>query len=54
MIIASAPMAVNVAAVSFSDSPFFTLDPDDDTLITSALIHLPAVSNDARVRVEFS
>ena len=54
MINASAPAARNVSAVSRSDSPLDTEDPDELTLITSALIHLPATSNDTRVRVEFS
>ena len=47
-------MASSVSAVSFRLSPFFTDDDDAEMLITSALIHLPAVSKDARVRVEFS
>ncbi len=54
MISASAPAARNVNAVSRSDSPLPTDDPAALTLITSALIHLPATSNDTRVRVEFS
>ena len=54
MISASAPAARSVSAVSRSDSPLATDDPDALTLITSALIHLPATSNDTRVRVEFS
>jgi hypothetical protein len=40
--------------VSRNDSPFDTDDPEELTLITSALIHLPATSKDTRVRVEFS
>ena len=54
MISASAPAARRVSAVSRSDSPLPTDDPAALTLITSALIHLPATSNDTRVRVEFS
>ena len=54
MISASAPAACSVNAVSRSDSPLLTDDPDELTLITSALIHFPATSNDTRVRVEFS
>ena len=41
MISASAPAARRVSAVSRSDSPLATEDPDALTLITSALIHLP-------------
>ena len=54
MISASAPAARRVSAVSRSDSPLPTDDPEALTLITSALIHLPATSKDTRVRVEFS
>ena len=54
MISASAPAARSVKAVSRSDSPLATDDPDALTLMTSALIHLPATSKDTRVRVEFS
>lgn len=54
MISASAPAARSVRAVSRSDSPLPTEDPAALTLITSALIHLPATSKDTRVRVEFS
>jgi hypothetical protein len=54
MIRASAPAARRVRAVSRSDSPLETEDPDALTLMTSALIHLPATSNETRVRVEFS
>ena len=50
----SAPIAASVAAVSRSDSPLPTDDPLADTLIVSALIHLPATSKETRVRVEFS
>jgi hypothetical protein len=31
-----------------------TLDPPADTLTTSALIHLPAISKETRVRVDAS
>ena len=51
---ASAPAARRVSAVSRNDSPLDTEEPDALTLITSALIHLPATSNDTLVRVEFS
>src|SRR5699024_7746297 len=54
MIIESAPKADKVIAVSRNDSPFFTEEDEADRLITSADIHLPAVSKEARVRVEFS
>ena len=54
MMIASAPTAFRVSAVSRSDSPFFTDELEADMLMTSALIHLPAVSKEERVRVEFS
>ena len=54
MMIASVPIASRVAAVSLSDSPFFTDDEEADRLITSALIHFPAVSKEDLVRVEFS
>ncbi len=50
----SAPIAERVSAVSRSDSPLPTDDPDALTFTVSALIHLPATSNDTRVRVEFS
>ena len=52
--IASAPIACNVNAVSFSDSPFATLDPLALKLITSADSRLAASSKLIRVRVEFS
>ena len=51
---ASAPAACSVSAVSRSDSPFWTEELEAETLIMSALIHLPATSNETRVRVEFS
>ena len=54
MISASAPAARSVSAVSRSDSPLDTEEPDALTLMVSALIHLAATSNDTRVRVEFS
>jgi hypothetical protein len=50
----SAPAARSVSAVSRSDSPLAAEEPEELTLITSALIHLPATSKDTRVRVEFS
>ena len=50
----SAPAAERVSAVSRRDSPLPTEELLADTLITSALIHLPAVSNETLVRVEFS
>ena len=50
----SAPIAERVSAVSRRDSPFDTEDPEALTLTVSALIHLPAISNETRVRVEFS
>jgi hypothetical protein len=40
-----------VRTVSISDSPFSTLEPEAETLITSAPSALPASSNEARVRV---
>ena len=40
--------------MSLRDSPFFTDEEDAEMLMTSALIHLPAVSKLDRVRVEFS
>ncbi|SKZ42373.1 Uncharacterised protein [Mycobacteroides abscessus subsp. abscessus] len=51
---ASAPAARNVFAVSRSDSPLLTDELDALTLMTSALIHLPATSKETLVRVEFS
>jgi hypothetical protein len=50
----SAPAAASVCAVSRRDSPLPTELPLADTLTTSALIHLPAISNETRVRVELS
>ena len=54
MISASTPIAATVSTVSRSDSPFDTDDPLALMLITSAESHLPAISNDDRVRVESS
>ena len=54
MMRASAPMALRVSPVSWRDSPLRTEEEDAEMLITSALIHFPAVSNEERVRVEFS
>ena len=50
----SAPTACSVFTVSTSDSPFETLLPEAETLMTSAPSILPASSNDVRVRVLFS
>ena len=41
-------------AVSTSVSPLTTLEDDPETLMTSAESHLPAISNEVRVRVEGS
>ena len=54
MTTASAPMACSVSAVSFSDSPFDTLEPLVEKLMTSAERRFAASSNEMRVRVEFS
>ncbi|MDX6679473.1 MAG: hypothetical protein QOE31_3525, partial [Solirubrobacteraceae bacterium] len=43
-----------VWTVSFSDSPFSTLEPDEAKLMTSALSDLAASSKLERVRVEAS
>ncbi|SKW23187.1 Uncharacterised protein [Mycobacteroides abscessus subsp. abscessus] len=51
---ASAPIARRVKAVSRSDSPLATDEPEALTLMTSALIHFPATSKETLVRVEFS
>jgi hypothetical protein len=51
---ASAPMACRVRAVSLSDSPLATDDPDVEKLITSADRRFAASSNEIRVRVESS
>ena len=47
-------MAAMLRAVSTNDSPLAALEPDAAKLMTSADSHLPAISNDVRVRVEFS
>ena len=47
----SAVIAWSVRAVLYSDSPFSTLLPDPDTLITSALSIFDACSKDTLVRV---
>ena len=47
-------MASRVSTVSFRVSPFFRLDIDELKLIRSALRRLAAISNELRVRVEFS
>jgi hypothetical protein len=49
--IASGLWAFSVRTVSFSDSPFSTLEPLAAKLTTSALRRLAASSNDERVRV---
>ena len=41
-------------AVSSRLSPFSALEPEAEKLITSADSHLPAISNEVRVRVEDS
>ena len=51
---ASTPIAATVSTVSRSDSPFDTDEPLALMLITSADSHLPAISNEERVRVESS
>ena len=52
--IASGLWALRVSTVSFSDSPFSTLDPLAEKFTTSALRRLAASSKDERVRVEAS
>jgi hypothetical protein len=47
-------MAAMLRAVSTKDSPLDALEPEAAKLITSADSHLPAISNDVRVRVELS
>ncbi len=47
-------MASMFLAVSSKLSPFSALLPDAEKLITSAESHLPAISNEVRVRVEAS
>ncbi len=51
---ASAPIASSVSAVSFRLSPFATLEPLAEKLMTSADSRLAAASNEIRVRVESS
>jgi len=51
---ASLPIASRVSAVSLRLSPFATLDPLAEKLITSADSRLAAASNDVLVRVESS
>ena len=51
---ASTPIASTVSTVSRSDSPLDTEEPLAATLMASADSHLPAISNDDRVRVESS
>jgi hypothetical protein len=46
--------ALSVSTVSFSDSPFSTLDPLAAKFTTSAESRLAASSNELRVRVEAS
>src|SRR4029079_9819122 len=50
----SGRIAFNVTAVSISVSPFVTEDAATFMFITSALSRLPAISNEACVRVEDS
>ena len=47
-------MASMFLAVSSRLSPFSALEPEAEKLMTSADSHLPAISNDVRVRVEAS
>ncbi len=54
MTMASAPIASSVSAVSFRLSPFDTLDPLVEKLMTSADSRFAASSKEIRVRVEFS
>jgi hypothetical protein len=54
MAAASAPIACSVCAVSLSDSPFDTLEPRAEKLMTSADSRLAAASKEIRVRVESS
>ncbi len=51
---ASEPIASRVSAVSFRLSPFATLEPLAEKLITSADSRLAAASNEILVRVESS
>ena len=52
--IASGLWALSVSTVSFSDSPFSTLEPLAAKLTTSADSRLAASSKELRVRVEAS
>ena len=52
--IASGECAASVSTVSFSDSPFSTLEPDAAKFTTSALRRLAASSKLERVRVDAS
>ena len=54
MTIASGEWALSVRTVSFSDSPFSTLEPLAAKFTTSALSRLAASSKDERVRVDAS
>ena len=54
MTIASGLCALSVSTVSFSDSPFSTLDPLAAKFTTSADRRLAASSNELRVRVDDS
>ena len=47
-------MAAMFRAVSMKLSPLAALEPLAEKLMTSADSHFPAISNDVRVRVEFS
>ena len=47
-------IAAMFLAVSMKLSPLLELDPLAEKLITSAESHLPAISNDVRVRVDAS
>ena len=51
---ASTPIASSVSTVSRNDSPFCTEEPATVRVIVSAESRLAAVSNESRVRVEFS
>jgi hypothetical protein len=54
MTIASTPMACSVSAVSLSDSPLDTLEPETEKFSVSADRRLAASSKLVRVRVESS
>ena len=47
-------IAAIVFAVSMKLSPFVVLEPPAEKLMTSAESHLPAISNEVRVRVDGS